>query len=192
VLVVDCDLRRPRIDKIFAVNNEAGLADFLVGATAADAVILATSIPNVYVLPAGSAANGKTAIPMLSSHRMQELVNALRAHFDIVLYDTPPVLGVSETAVLARDVGQSFMVIQHRRYPRHMSRRARQIIDQSGGKLLGVLINSVEVTQADTFFYYHHQYEDYLRAPDTRRGTAQPAAGPGPKGGDEIQLAGKY
>ena len=161
-------------------------------------MLVPTTVPNVFLIPAGSGRQARNALPLLSSSRMIDLIRTLGQQFGLVLYDTPPLLGVSEASALVRDVGASFLVIQHRRYPRHMARRARQILDQAGGKLLGVVVNNVAVSQTETYFYYHQQYEDYLQAPEARAAAEQPpppAAKPGSKPAapeDEIQLTQKY
>jgi len=196
VLLVDADMRRPTLQNIFDLPNTVGLADYLVAAKSLEEVVQASAVPNVAVITAGSGGNSKSALPMLTSPRMLDLIREAGQRYDIVLYDTPPVLGVSDAVSLARDVGAAFLVIQHRRYPRHMSRRARQVIDSSGAKLLGVVVNNVRLDQADTYFYYHHQYDDYLNAPDLRakESTAAVAQAPGKRKGksDKIEISGKF
>ncbi|NQU11263.1 polysaccharide biosynthesis tyrosine autokinase [bacterium] len=189
VLLVDCDLRRPTLHQVLGADNAVGLAEYLADARSLEEVIQPSGVPNVDLVTAGQATRSRVAVPLVTSTRMRGFIEEVSSRYDLVLYDTPPVLGVSEAAVLARDVGHSILVIQHRRYPRHMARRARQIIDSSGGRLLGVVVNQVALAQADTYSYYHHQYDDYLRGP-----TAKPAADGAPPrtGQDQIQLGGKY
>ncbi len=188
VLVVDCDLRRPTQHRLFGVTKDDGVADYLAGGRPVAELIVPTAVPNVSVLPAGSAAASGPAVPLLSSQRMADLIQTLKQQFDVVLYDAPPALGVSDAAVLAHQLEHAILVVQHRRYPRQMTRRARQIIEQSGAKLIGVVINNVAVNQADTYFYYQHQYEDYLRGPRVPTlSTGQPAAR-----NDAIKLPERY
>jgi capsular exopolysaccharide synthesis family protein len=168
VLVVDSDLRRPNIHKMFNLPNEAGIAEYLIGSKTLEEVIQPTSVANVWVITAGTRSDAKAALPLLSGQRMTDLIQELGRRYQVVLYDTPPVLGASDAAVLAREIGLSILVVQHRRYPRTMPRRARQIIENAGGKILGVVVNNVNLGQADTYYYYHDQYEYYLRAPDRR------------------------
>ncbi len=192
VLLVDCDLRRPTLHRLFGLRQEDGVAEHLVEGRPLTELIVASPVPNVSVLPAGALGHGNGAVPLLSSQRMADLIQTLAQQFDVVLYDAPPALGVSDAAVLAHQVGHVLLVVQHRRYPRQMTRRARQIIEHSGGKPLGVVINNVAINQADTYFYYHHQYEDYLRAPDgATRGTTTPR--PAAKSSsDEVKLTERY
>jgi len=168
VLLVDADMRRPTGHKVFDMTNEIGLADYLAGAKTLEEVIRPTHVTGVSIITAGSRANVKSALPMLTSMRMKDLIHEAGRRYAIALYDTPPVLAASDAAVLAREVGMAILVVQHRRYPRTMPRRARQIIENSGGKVLGVVVNNVHLEQADTYHYYHDQYEDYLHANERR------------------------
>jgi capsular exopolysaccharide synthesis family protein len=187
VLIVDSDLRRPSVHKNFDVKNDVGLADYLAGQQTVDAIIQKSSTPNVSIITSGGG-SAKSALPMLTSQRMRELIKEVGIRYDLVLYDTPPVLGVSDAAVVASEVGTAVMVIQHRRFPRAMAQRSRQVIENAGGRLLGVVVNNVNVSQDETYYYYHHHYEDYLRVP-ARPDQAPLAAKPG---GDKLDLPGKY
>lgn len=188
VLVADSDLRRPSIHQLFGISNEVGLANYLADGLTIEQIIQPTNVPNVSVIPAGGGAPAKAALPMLTSVRMQELIGTLDKKFDMVLYDTPPVLGVSDAAVTAREVGTSVLVIQHRRYPRNMPKRARQIIENAGGKLLGVVVNNVHVGQDETYYYYHDHLDQAAPAPEPSI-----RAKPDTKSkSDEIELTGKY
>jgi capsular exopolysaccharide synthesis family protein len=193
VLVVDSDLRRPSVHKNFDVKNEIGLADYLAGKQTVDAIIQQTSTPNVSIITSGGGA-AKSALPMLTSQRMRELIKDVGIRYDLVFYDTPPVLGVSDAAVVASEVGTAILVIQHRRFPRAMAQRSRQVIENAGGRLLGVVVNNVNVSQDETYYYYHHHYEDYLRVP-TRTDKSAPRPGaptPPPPAGEKIDLSEKY
>jgi Mrp family chromosome partitioning ATPase len=121
---------------------------------------------------------------------MEQLIREVSQRFDMVLYDTPPILGVSDAAVIAREVGTAILVVQHRRYPRTMSVRARQVIENAGGKLLGVIVNNVNVGQDESYYYYHDHYDRYLQVPETMRPPTIPEAKK--PSSDEIELHGKY
>jgi capsular exopolysaccharide synthesis family protein len=189
VLVVDSDLRRPSVHRLLGVSNDVGLADYLAGSKSIDEIIRPSDVPNVSVIASGSGASVTAGLPMLTSSRMVDLIQALDSRFDIVLYDTPPILGVSDAAVTAREVGTAVLVIQHRRYPRNMSKRARQIVENAGGKLLGVVVNNVHVGQDETYYYYHDHLEPGAAALESKA----EATSRRPKSkSDEIELTGKY
>jgi len=185
VLVVDTDLRRPTAHKYYGINRECGLSDYLAGAKTIDEIIQQSNIANIWMIPAGAPESAKAALLLLTSQRMNQLIQELSHRFDVVLYDTPPILGISDAAVVAREVGNAILVVQHRRYPRALSQRARKMVEHAGGKLLGVVANNVHVGADDSYYYYHEHYEHYLR--DREKG------GPVKKDkAEEIKLQDKY
>ena len=196
VLIVDSDLRRPTAHKYLGVDRHNGLSDFLSGTKAIDEIIQATNTANVWLIPAGSPKSSKLALPLLTSGRMNQLIKDVGQRFDVVLYDTPPVLGISDAVIVAREVGNSVLVVQHRRFPRQMSLRARKMVENAGGKLLGVIVNNVHVGHEDTYYYYHDHYEHYLRGIETTEERPAKAERPLPaKAADraeKIDLEGKY
>ena len=163
VLIVDTDLRRPTTHKYWEIGRENGLSDYLAGSKTLEEVIHPTRDAKIWIIPAGDLEAAKAALPLLTSARMNQLIQELSRRFDVVLYDTPPILGISDASVVAREVGHAILVVQHRRYPRTMSQRARKMVEHSGGKLLGVVANNVHVGQDDSYYYYHEHYETYLR-----------------------------
>ncbi|MCG3147002.1 MAG: hypothetical protein PCFJNLEI_00438 [Verrucomicrobiae bacterium] len=192
VLIVDSDLRRPNIHKNLGLSNETGLTDYLSGTKTADEIIQPTNIPNLFAITAGGGGQTKSALPLLTSHRMEELISHVAKQFDIVLYDTPPVLAVSDAAIVANEVGSSILVVQHRRYPRAMSIRAKHAIENAGGRLLGVVVNNVNVGQDESYYYYHDHYDRYLHPQETGKAAPAPATPNKPAAGDAIELQGKY
>jgi succinoglycan biosynthesis transport protein ExoP len=189
VLIVDSDLRRPRVHEHLGVPNSIGLADYLSGKKSVTEVIQPTGTPNLSVIVTGGGSSAKEALPLLTSHRMVELIEQVGQQYDVVLYDTPPILGASDAAILAREVGTSILVIQHRRYPRNMARRSVQVVQNAGGKLLGVVVNNVQLGHDETYYYYHDQLEHYQHAPVREAKAATTAK---PSASDEIDISGKY
>jgi capsular exopolysaccharide synthesis family protein len=189
VLVVDSDLRRPRVHEHLGVSNTIGLADYLAGKKQVQEIIQPTSNPRLSIIAACGGSSAREVLPLLTSRRMAELIEQVGRQFDVVLYDTPPILGVSDAAIVAREVGMSVLVVQHRRYPRNMARRAVQVVQNAGGKLLGCVVNNVQLGHDETYYYYHDQLEHYQHtiARDQKAiAAAKPAAS------DEIDLSGKY
>jgi capsular exopolysaccharide synthesis family protein len=197
VLVVDSDLRRPTAHKYLGVDRHNGLSDFLTGNKSIDEIIQATNVANVWLIPAGSPKSSKLALPLLTSQRMNQLIKEVGQRFDMVLYDTPPVLGISDAVIIAREVGNSVLVVQHRRFPRQMSLRARKMVENAGGKLLGVIVNNVHVGHEDTYYYYHDHYEHYLRGvedagDEPAKGKDRPVTAATASKSEKIDLEGKY
>jgi Mrp family chromosome partitioning ATPase len=91
---------------------------------------------------------------------MTDLVRKLKTQYDLVFFDSPPILGVSDGSVLASEVDMTIMVVQHRRFPRAMLQRVKQAVINVGGHLIGVVINNVDARHDDGYGYYN-SYTDY-------------------------------
>ena len=193
VLVVDSDLRRPTQHEMFGVSHDVGLADYLTSTKDVDQIIQKSTVENVWIIASGSRDIAQSALPLLTSQRMNDLVKEVHHRYDVVLYDTPPVLVVSDAVIVAREVGTAVLVIQHRRYPRNMARRARQVVENAGARMLGVVVNNVNIRQDDTYYYYHGYYDTYHRYSDKPKKKATTATTPAAKPASEsIDLTEKY
>ena len=91
---------------------------------------------------------------------MRELVKQLKARYDYVFFDAPPLMGISDASILASEADGVFLVVQYRKYPRTMSARAKRTIENVGGKLMGVVLNNINVMR-DDYYYYYGQYPYY-------------------------------
>jgi capsular exopolysaccharide synthesis family protein len=174
VLIIDGDLRRPSQHKCFDMDNGVGLADYINGDAELEAVILPTSIPNISLITSGPVVHDPVAI--LNSPRMADLIAKAKAHYDLVLIDSPPVLGLSDGTVLSSLCEITLMVVQHRRFPRSSLLRVKQAIMNVGGNLAGVVLNKVD-TRDDANYYYYTSYYDYYtdrdRSPGPKKAVAQ-------------------
>jgi succinoglycan biosynthesis transport protein ExoP len=161
VLVVDADLRRATQHKLFGVSNEFGLTDYLMGRAEIDEIIKTTKIDNLSFIPAGELPADSVGI--LNSQRMTDLIAKVKGQYDLVFFDSPPILGVSDGAVLASEVDVTMMVVQHRRFPRAMLQRVKQAVLGVGGRLIGVVLNNVDSKHDDGYSYYN-SYNEYYGA----------------------------
>ncbi len=172
VLIVDADLRRPTQHKIFEMNNSVGLTNYLTTNVALEDVIMPTQIENLWVMPSGILP--ADAVGILNSQRMSDMIAELKTRYDIIFFDSPPILGVSDGAVLASEVDQSIIIVQHRRFPRAMLMRVKQAINNVGGTVLGVVLNNVDLRHDPNYAYYTSYYEYYaVRSPKEATGAAQ-------------------
>ncbi len=161
-LVVDADLRRPTQHRLFGVDGDRGLTDFLTTDVDLEDVVQTTSSPNLFLLPSGKLPFD--AVGVLNSQRMMDLVAQVKNRFDVVFFDSPPILGVSDASVLVRAVDLTIVVVQHRRFPRAMLQRVKQAVLNVGGNILGVVLNNVDVRH-DQYYEYYTNYYTYYRAP---------------------------
>ena len=168
VLIIDADLRRPSQHEVFEIDNAVGLTNYLTTEMSIDDVIVHTSIENLSLLPSGTLPSD--AVGVLNSQRMADLIAEMKLRFDLVLVDSPPVLGVSDASVLASEVDQTIIVVQHRRFPRGMLLRVKQAILGVGGTLLGVVLNNVDIKHDQNYSYYTSYYGYYSPEREPRRG----------------------
>ena len=162
-LMIDADLRRPRLHTFFDINNSVGLTNYLTTDLLLEDVILQTPVDNLYFMPSGILPADAAGI--LNSRRMSELIQDVKQRFDLVLVDSPPILGVSDASVLASEVDLTMIVVQHRKLPRNMLIRVKQAVENVGGHVIGVVLNNVDVRSDNQYQYYTSYYTYY--APTT-------------------------
>jgi capsular exopolysaccharide synthesis family protein len=172
-LVVDADLRRPSQHRLFGVENNKGLSDYLTTEIDLEEVVHLTKIENLFLMTSGQVP--RDAIGVLNSQRMLDLIKEVKGRFDIVFFDSPPILGVSDASVLSSEIDLTVIVAQHRRFPKTMLQRVKQAIDNVGGTILGVVLNNVDVRHDQYYEYYTSYYTYYQQTPD--KGDKKKAAG---------------
>ncbi len=159
VVIVDSDLRRPTLHKLLRVSNNIGLTSYLLKQNTLEEVIQTSSLATLNFLPSGKLPSSSLGI--LSSPQMKELISELKQRFDFVVFDSPPMMGVSDASVLASEVDLTLQVIQYRRYPQPMNIRAKQMIEKVGGTLIGIVLNNINMSQDESYYYYSGYYHDY-------------------------------
>jgi capsular exopolysaccharide synthesis family protein len=159
VLIVDSDLRRPSLHKYLKVSNTIGLTNFLMKQNTLEEVVQTTSVPTLDFMPSGKLPSSSMGI--LSSVQMKELIREVKRRYDFVFFDSPPIMGVSDASILASEVDMVLQVIQYRRYPQPMTIRAKQMIEKVGGNLLGIVLNNINMSQDENYYYYSGYYYDY-------------------------------
>ena len=185
VLIVDSDLRRPTLHKMLRVTNSVGLTNYLLKQNSLEEVIQTTSLPTLDFLASGKLPSSSLGI--LSSSQMRDLINELKQHYDFVFFDSPPVMGVSDASILASEVDMTLQVIQYRRYPQPMNIRAKQMIEKVGGNLVGIVLNNINMSQDESYYYYSGYYHDYYAHREDQEPAPAPAAAPGAKQKSEIK-----
>jgi len=174
-LIVDADLRRPVQHGMFDLSNKIGLTNYLTTDMRLDDVIFPTTVENLSLLPSGILPSD--AVGILNSQRMSDMIAELKTRFDIVFFDSPPMLGVSDASVLASEVDQTIIVVQHRRFPRAMLTRVKQAVLGVGGTVLGVVLNNVDLKHDQNYYYYTNYYGYYTpRDKEARRDSRKTAS----------------
>jgi polysaccharide biosynthesis transport protein len=157
VLVVDSDLRRPAVHKLLHLSNTIGLTDFLLKQRTLDEIIQKTQMPTLDFIASGKLPSSSMSI--LGSAQMKETIQELKRRYEFIFFDSPPLLGVSDASILASEMDMVLQVIQYRRYPQPMTLRAKQMILKVGGNLIGLVLNNINMSQDENYYYYSGYYE---------------------------------
>ncbi len=190
VLVVDSDLRRPTLHKLLHVSNNIGLTNYLLKQNKLEEIIQTTSVPMLDFMASGKLPS--TSMSILGSAQMKEMVAELKQRYDFIFFDSPPILGVSDASVLASEVDMVIQVIQYRRYPQPMSIRAKQLIEKVGGNLIGILLNNINMSQDESYYYYTGYYHGNYYYTRNEDALETPAKGKDPDDTDVIGIKQKY
>jgi capsular exopolysaccharide synthesis family protein len=186
VLAVDGDLRRPTLNQHFGLQKTPGLSDLIVGKAAASQAIQSTRIDGLQLIPCGYLPPNPAEL--LGSPMMKQVMEALRAHYDWVLVDAPPLLAMADAAVLASLAEGVVMVIAAEQATKPAVIRAIEQVRSVGGRITGVVLNRVNLERNS--YYYSQYYGEYYRSyyaegssagqgEAARRGAARPPARPG-------------
>src|SRR5271169_6647904 len=168
VLLIDADLRRPSVHKTLGMGPRSGLSNVLTGsATVQQTVTASPVLPNLFILPAGTPPPNPAEL--LASANMRELVAELREQYDHIVIDTPPTLSVTDAVVLSPRADAVVLVIRSGQTTKVALRRSRDILTQVNAKVVGVLLNAVDLSSPDYYYYYEYQgkYARYYRDEDS-------------------------
>ena len=157
VLIVDCDLRRPRLHKVFGVKNSRGLSNYLSG-TGELAALVQPALPNLFVLPVGPLPPNPAEL--LGSNRMKQTVELLQNSFDYVILDSPPVASFADSLILSAMVEGVIIVVKAGQTSREMANRTKTHLQTVGAKVLGAVINHIKLQPHD-YYYYSTYYSRY-------------------------------
>lgn len=158
-LIVDADMRRPSQHLHFDVPNTCGLSNYLSSNVALQEVVVRTPVENLYFMPSGPTPADPAGL--LNSQKFSDFIADMKSRFDVVLLDSPPILGVSDAAVLTAEADMTLLVIQHRKLPRNMLMRAKLAVEQVGGTIVGAVLNNVDLSTDTSYAYYTTYYTYY-------------------------------
>jgi exopolysaccharide transport family protein len=164
VLLIDADLRRPSIHKTLGMGPRSGLSNVLTGSASLQQAITRSAIlPNLSVLPAGTPPPNPAEL--LASSNMRDVLAELREQYDHIVVDTPPTLSVTDAVVLSPRADAIVLVIRSGQTTKQALRRSRDILMQVNAKVSGVLLNAVDLSSPDYYYYYEYQgkYARYYR-----------------------------
>lgn len=164
VLLIDADLRRPAVHHRFGINGKVGLSSVLTGSvTLEEAVQHIAEVPKLDVLASGPVPPFPTE--MLGSEAMNRLLEHCRGIYTHIVLDSPPLLSITDSVVLARDADAVVLVVRQGRSSKHAVRRARDLLLRAGTKITGTALNAVDLNSPEYYAYYGYSgYSGYASA----------------------------
>ncbi|OQX84439.1 MAG: hypothetical protein B6D63_04655 [Candidatus Latescibacteria bacterium 4484_7] len=161
-LIVDADLRRPRLHRIFDVPKEPGLLECLEGKIDPMDAIQDTKVENLKVIPSG----GKISSPahLFEGDTLSEIIEKIRFYYDIVIIDSAPVIPVSDPMLIANEVDGVILVLLAGKTPRNVAIRAKNILIDGNATILGVVVNNLSEVLP---YYYDYKYYGYKESEDS-------------------------
>lgn len=181
VLLIDCDLRRPRIHKVFRRSNDFGLTSALLDSGSEATAIRDTEVANLWMLPTGPLPPNPAEL--LHSEAFAKVLGRLRSNFDRVIIDSPPIVPVTDAAVLSTIVDGTIVVVRAQKTTREIAKRALRSIRDVGGKIVGIVLNAVDLEGRGygSYQYYYYKRDGYA---------AEPPNPPGPSGDNQVEHVG--
>ncbi len=168
VLIIDGDLRKPMVHKIFNAKNASGLSSFLVSKEPSDELFIKTRVPNLYIIPSGPIPPNPTEI--LDSKRMEDLIKKLRQHFDIIFIDAPPMVGIVDPVIIGRMADAVLLVVWWGKTNRKAVAGVKNELLKYRIRLLGTILNKVNLKKGEGYGYgYGYSRYAYEYKSDERR-----------------------
>ncbi|TGE31913.1 CpsD/CapB family tyrosine-protein kinase [Desulfosporosinus sp. Sb-LF] len=171
VLVVDADLRNPTQHKLFELSNVEGLSVALVLDQDYRIFIKETAVPGVKVLTGGPIPPNPAEL--VGSKRMKRLIEEASEQFDIVLIDTPPIVAVTDAAILAQEVDGVILVLASGEVNKDFAQRAKEQLDKVGAKILGAVLNKADMKTSEYYYYYYYHGSDDTKKKHNKRHKAR-------------------
>jgi capsular exopolysaccharide synthesis family protein len=156
VLMVDCDLRKARLHKVFSVPREPGLTQLVLGHNSMAEVIHSTDVDGLYVLASGTLPPNPSEL--VGGPRMASVLKALSAEFDLVVLDTPPLTAAADAAILGKSADGVLMVVRAGKTERGAAQHAVQQLNNVGARILGAVLNDPDAKVPRYGGYYYYDY----------------------------------
>lgn len=155
VVIVDCDMRRPTMHKLFKLSNRLGLSDYFIRTPdKMTGVVKKTAVNNLNLITSGSLPPNPSEL--LASNKMQDVIKLLAKHFDMVILDSPPLLAVTDALILAKSVDGVILVIDPKKTKRGAIQQAVEQLQRLDARLLGIVLNNIKVQRSS--YYYNREY----------------------------------
>jgi capsular exopolysaccharide synthesis family protein len=157
VCVVDCDLRRPRLHRIFDRQGDEGITSVLLGEATVESVAKPTGIPNLWSIPAGPLPPNPA--DLLQSQKFRKLINELGERFDRVVIDSPPLVAVTDSAIISTLVDAAVFVVRAFKTGKYLSAQGLRALRDVEAPIVGAVLNAVNLDHHEYSYYYYYYYK---------------------------------
>ncbi|WP_280170423.1 CpsD/CapB family tyrosine-protein kinase [Priestia megaterium] len=152
VLLIDADLRKPTGHYTFRLENHIGLTNVLTRQSTLAQAVQESEIPHLSVLTSGPIPPNPSEL--LASAQMAELLKEMKEQFDMIIFDTPPILAVADAQILANQVDGTILVVSSGKTEKDAALKSKELLSNAQGKLLGVVLNNRKVEEGNYYYYY--------------------------------------
>ena len=156
-VIIDCDLRKPRVHQIFKIPSQPGLTNYLSGNATLEEILRPTKVPNLTLIAAG--ARPPNPVNLLHSEIFKDLLQQLRGKFRHIIIDTPPILGFSDARMVSALVDGVLLVTKQNSTQKSAGRLAQQFLSQIHAPILGAVLNGVSTSGGG----YYYSFKDYAK-----------------------------
>jgi succinoglycan biosynthesis transport protein ExoP len=164
-VIIDCDLRRPRIHRIYNLKPTLGLSNYLTGNATLEEIQYKTPLPNLTMIPAGPIS--PNPVNLLNSKMFKELLATLRQYYQHIVIDSPPVLGFTDARIISQLVDAVILITRYQFTPKGSAKLVQQLFTQDHAPLIGAVLNGIDLhSQRYGGYYYHYKY--YSKYYDTQ------------------------
>ena len=154
VVIIDCDMRKPKQHKYFEINNENGLSNILIGKLSLTDGLYDVGIEGLKLITTGPIPPNPSEL--LGSQRMKDFIEELSGMFDMVLVDTPPVVPVTDAALMAANMDGVLLVVASGQAKIEMTQKAKELLLNVNARIIGTVLNLVDVDGEDYYYYYYY------------------------------------
>jgi capsular exopolysaccharide synthesis family protein len=158
IVLLDVDMRKPKIHKNLNVTQQPGLSNFLTGNADSSVIIKSTAIQNLFFIPSGNIPPNPSEL--LTSGKLSKLIDELLVRFDRVIIDSPPILSAADTSLLSNIVDGVVLVVKGASTRLEAVTKAKQKVLEAKGRIIGVIVNNIEPEKEDRYYYYHYYSEE--------------------------------
>lgn len=156
VLLIDSDMRKPKLHKIFVMSNTRGLTNLLAEHDDYRRYVRSTDVPNLDILTCGTIPPNPSEL--LSSNSMKKFMQEVSADYDMIFMDSPPAVNVTDAAIISTFVDGTLLVAYSGHVDTGALKRAKELLDKVNANILGVVLNMLEKNAGANYYYYQYNY----------------------------------